>query len=335
MTEKDQRLLGFCTRNGCDGVWLRRRSNVAWITEGADVGVDLASTLGVASVVWTPQHKAIRTDNIEAARLRDEERLDGWTIEAADWWVPPAPPLGHLMTDWPDDPLVDVRSPLTAAELDRARTLGRDTAEVVERIMTHDARPGMTEQHLGGAVAGWLRDRGLLGHVILVAADERIAKYRHPIPTAKPIERLAMVAVCAQRQGLIVSVTRLVHFGPLPAELRLRHDAVCAVDSALHAATRPGRRWCDVLQDGIDAYAAAGFADEWKLHHQGGPMGYECRDFKATRTETRTIKPGQLVGWNPTITGTKSEDTILSTGEVLTTTGNWPLCGTRPDILVR
>jgi hypothetical protein len=64
-------------------------------------------------------------------------------------------------------------------------------------------------------------------------------------------------------------------------------------------------------------------------------MGYECRDFKATPTEQRGVVEHQAVGWNPSITGTKSEDTILSTGEVLTGTPGWPLNGSRPEILCR
>jgi len=68
---------------------------------------------------------------------------------------------------------------------------------------------------------------------------------------------------------------------------------------------------------------------------RGGPMGYEGRDFKATPTETREVVEDQAVGWNPSIAGTKSEDTILSSGEVLTLTKDWPLRGGRPDILTR
>lgn len=340
MNEKERRLLEFCRAAGVDGVWLRRRANIAWITDGADVHCDTATQLGVASVLWTPQRKIVLTDNIEAARLRDEEFDRSWEIRATNWWeaaeTPQTPAVrmvlsaagaaapgaasaatgaceagGRFACDWPDDIIAPLRFSLTEREIERVRALGRDTAEVVERIMKHDVKPGMTERHLGGAVSGWLRDRGIQGHVILVAADERIAKYRHPVPTKKPIEKLAMVAVCAQRHGLIVSVTRLVHFGPLSEDLRRRHDAVTCVDGALHAATCVGSRWCDVLQAGIDAYRESGFADEWKKHHQGGPMGYECRDFKATPTESRTVQPNQLVGWNPSITGTKSEDMIL------------------------
>ncbi|MGE0482158.1 MAG: M24 family metallopeptidase [Phycisphaerae bacterium] len=362
MNEKDVRLAAFCREQGCDGVLLRRRANIAWITDGADVHCDTASALGVAAVLWTPREKRVFTDNIEEPRLRAEEFGDEWELRVGSWWEPPPVDwprsLGgerddaRFAKDWPCDTLAPLRASLTAREIERVRMLGRDTAEVVERLLKDDVRPGMTERHLGGAVAGWLRDRGIFAHVILVAADERIARFRHPIPTARAIERVAMVAVCAQRHGLIVSVTRLVSFGPLSRDLRERHDAVCRVDASLHAATQPGARWCDVLAKGIESYAATGFADEWCRHHQGGPMGYEARDFKATPTETRRVAPRQLVGWNPTITGTKSEDTILTGAgdapsgssapaaqsrgpEIATATGGWPLCAGRPDILVR
>ena len=143
------------------------------------------------------------------------------------------------------------------------------------------------------------------------------------------------VIVCTRRKGLFVCLTRILHFGPISDDLRRKHDAVCKVDEVLRSTTRPGVRWCDVLAAGISTYEATGYADEWKKHHQGGPLGYEPRDFLATPTETRTVLENQLVGWNPSITGTKSEDTILSSGEVITAMPDWPMCGSRPDILCR
>ncbi len=360
MNEKEQRLAEFCREGGYDGVLLRRRSNVAWLTDGADTHIDSASALGIAALLWTPGRKAIFTDNIEAPRLRAEEPLAGWEVVESPWWTgggeeaqAAALAWGDFATDWPEDAIGPLRWSLTPTERERARSLGRDTAEVVERLLKEDAKPGMTEWHLGGAVAGWLRDRGILGHVILVAADERISRFRHPIPTRKPIERTAMVAVCGQRHGLIVSATRLVHFGRISDDLRRRHEAVCGVDAALHKATQPGARWCDALGAGVRVYEQTGFGEEWRLHHQGGPMGYECRDFKATPTEEREVQAHQLVGWNPSITGTKSEDTILVGGsdgaterrsdaargggyEVITHTGGWPIgLQGRPAILER
>jgi antitoxin VapB len=292
-------------------------------------------------VLWTPRSKTIFTDNIEAARLTDEEFGSAWEVRSHDWWqTPPADwpdeSTAGYARDWPEDSIAELRWSLTQDEIERVRGLGRDTAEVMSRLLKNDVKPGMTEWHLAGAIGGWLRDRGIHAPVLLIAADERISRYRHPTPTRRAIEKTVMAAVCAQRTGLIVSMTRLVHFGPLPDELRRRHEAVCCVDATLHERTRPGQRWCEILDAAVRVYRETGFADEWRKHHQGGPMGYECRDFKATPSESRRVLENQLVGWNPSITGTKSEDTILSTGEIVTPMDDWPQVAIgRPDILVR
>ncbi len=58
------------------------------------------------------------------------------------------------------------------------------------------------------------------------------------------------------------------------------------------------------------------------------------------------VQPWQAFAWNPSITGTKSEDTILATPdgpEVISGSPDWPLVEAtaagrlvaRPDILVR
>ncbi len=334
MGEKDRRLLQLCRERGVDGVHIRRRANFAWATDGADVHVDGSSRLGVASILWTPARKVVLADNIESPRLRAEELGSEWEIVESKWYEPAAEPTGSIASDWPDDLLVDLRAPLTDLELDRVRQLGRDVAEVVGALM-REARPGWGELEAAGRLRERLLARAIEAPVLLVAADERIARFRHPIPTSRRCERALMVVVCAERRGLIVAMTRLVHFGEPPAELARRHSAVCEVDEALHAASRPGARWCDALAAARLAYDRLGFPDEWQLHHQGGPMGYEPRDFLATPLETRPIRERQMIGWNPSITGTKSEDTILSGGEVLTAIDGWPMLGNRPDLLVR
>ncbi len=77
----------------------------------------------------------------------------------------------------------------------------------------------------------------------------------------------------------------------------------------------------------MEAYANVGYADEWKLHHQGGVAGYEPREHLATAASSQVVKAGQAFAWNPSITGTKSEDTILigeKDGEVITAMEDWP-----------
>lgn len=335
MTQKEERLAAYCKTHGYDGALLRKRANIAWLTDGADTHVDGANALGIATILWTPARKTVYTNNIEAARLHDEEFARDWEIHAVNWTESPAIPDGRYATDFPDDALTDLRASLTASESQRVRALGRECGSILENAMRRVER-GWTEHALAANIVGDLRAAGIFAPVVLVAADERIEKYRHPIPTARKVERVAMGVICAQRRGLIVCLTRLIHFGPISGLLARKHEAVCLIDRMLHDATRPGRRWCDILAEGVAAYRETGFADEWTLHHQGGPMGYECRDFVATPGETRTVAENQLVGWNPSITGTKSEDTILSSGENITATGEWPVGARgRPEILAK
>jgi Xaa-Pro aminopeptidase len=164
--------------------------------------------------------------------------------------------------------------------------------------------------------------------VNLVATDERIFHFRHPLPSSKKLERYAMLILCGRRFGLICSLTRLMHFGALPVEVRKKSRAVAQVDAAMITATQPGRSLGEVFNVAQSAYAQVGYAEEWKLHHQGGPAGYEPREMIATPGSRVKIIEGQVFAWNPSITGTKSEDSILvneGSYEVLTSIPGWPM----------
>jgi hypothetical protein len=83
------------------------------------------------------------------------------------------------------------------------------------------------------------------------------------------------------------------------------------------AHTCPGVPAREVLQKGIDAYRGKGYPDEWKLHHQGGSIGYTGRDYRVNFKTPDLIQENQAFTWNPSVTGTKSEDTILATSKGL------------------
>jgi len=171
------------------------------------------------------------------------------------------------------------------------------------------------------------QSRGVQAIVNLIATDQRIFAFRHPLPTEKKLERYVMLVLCGRRWGLVCSVTRFVHFGRLPDELRRKAEAVAQIDATMIAATRPGRTLGDIFRQTQAAYAAVGFPNEWQRHHQGGPAGYEPREYTATPGSTDIVAVGQSYAWNPSITGTKSEDTILvgeSSNDVLTAMPGWP-----------
>jgi Xaa-Pro aminopeptidase len=189
---------------------------------------------------------------------------------------------------------------------------------------------------------------GLIPAVVLVATDERALKYRHPIPDAtKPLQQYGMLIVGARYKGLCVSATRLVHFGPPNNDdLRRKQEATAYVDATLISHTTQGARIGDIFAAGVAAYEERGFGDEWQLHHQGGPTGYAPREYRAEPDCDLTVQPGQAFAWNPSISGTKSEDTMILTDngqEIITTTPDWPMLTVqvgettwhRPGILVR
>lgn len=123
-----------------------------------------------------------------------------------------------------------------------------------------------------------------------------------------------MISVNSRKRGLIVSLTRFVQFGKLPADLKKVYDDNVYVDTAMMAVTIPGRPAVEVYEAALRAYAEKGYPDEYKLHHQGGSIGYFGRDYKVTAHTKEIIRENQAFTWNPSITGMKSEDTMLATG---------------------
>ena len=81
------------------------------------------------------------------------------------------------------------------------------------------------------------------------------------------------------------------------------------------AATRVGSPMSDVFQTALSAYRQFGHPDEWRLLHQGGAMGYYSRDIKVTSATADIVQENQAFCWNPSITGTKTEDGFIATSQ--------------------
>jgi antitoxin VapB len=155
---------------------------------------------------------------------------------------------------------------------------------------------GESEFEIAGRMVGAMVSKGLDVPTCLVAVDDRAFEWRHFLPTNRRLDRYAALSICARDQGVVLSCTRLVHFGPLPEDLRLRIEAVCQIDAGLIAATRPGATSGQLFEVVRRAYARAGFPDEWRNHHQGGLAGYRGREWLATPDGKDVVAAGQLVG---------------------------------------
>ncbi|MBX7215074.1 MAG: M24 family metallopeptidase [Thermoflexales bacterium] len=333
------RLRDLMTRKNLDAVVLQRNSSFAWITCGAPSYINTASTTGAAAALITPTERFILTNNIEAPRLEREEGLaaQGWKIRTTGWQE--TRDLAAELTaglEVGSDGLMPgtanlggdislLRTSLTGPEMERFRALGKLCAEAMDSAI-RGVRPGDTEFEIAGRLDRATFARGVQPIVNLIATDNRVMEFRHPLPTNKQLEKYAMLVLCGRKAGLVASITRLVHFGRLSEELRRKAEACMRVDAAFIAGTRPGRTLGEVFKKGEDAYAAAGFPGEWQHHHQGGLAGYEPRESLGRPGAGIVVEVNQAYAWNPSIAGVKSEDTTLVTEaghEIITQIEGW------------
>ncbi len=136
-----------------------------------------------------------------------------------------------------------------------------------------------------------------------------------------------MIVVCAKRKGLIASLSRIVCAGKIPEELKNRTASCARVNAKILAATKPNATGAELYKVAADAYAAESFAGEENLHHQGGAAGYKTRDWMAHPKSSEQVKINQAFAWNPSITGTKCEETVIvgeDEIETMTATPDFP-----------
>jgi Xaa-Pro dipeptidase len=353
------KIRAFLKARNLDGVLLRTRSNFAWATGGKDNHIVNTTELGVADLLIFADNIYCITSQMEAARIRDEELADfGCEFVTPEWYEGNDAAIRQLCEGkavgadvWfhhlPNvaNELAQVRYTLTEEEMERYRRLGQTAAKALEATC-RELQRGWTEHEIAAHLAAKVMREGINPQVLLVATDERIFRYRHPIPTDKRLDRYAMLVLCAEKGGLVANATRFVHFGDLPPALDENKRKLAEIEIAMIAATRPGAKMADILKRGIEAYERAGYPDDWRLLHQGGPSGYASREFLVVPGGEGVVRAQQAFAWNPAIRGIKMEDTLLvheSGIEFITHTGEWVYMEVtsegrtylRPDILIR
>jgi antitoxin VapB len=342
IAEKETRLRAFLAAESLDGVLFATQRNFAWFSAGGDSHVVINADEGSAALLWLAGKRYVLAPENEIARIQNEE-LAGLGFEPVTWpWHDSAgraaavkrlaagrkiaADIAGAGAEKPGEKLEALRYSLTGAELARCRELGRVTAAIVEQT-ARDIVPGETEEQIQGRLLGRLYKENIVSTVVLVAADGRIPAYKHAITKNTPVHRHAIISVCAKKHGLIVAVTRAIHFGPLPPEMQQRQEKLNTIYAEMLRATTAGAGAAAVFEKTLAAYAAAGFPDGWTAHHQGGPIGYRERDYKIFPGCPQTLCDRQAFAWNPTLPGVKIEETfVIRDGiyEFLTQTGDWP-----------
>jgi Xaa-Pro aminopeptidase len=329
----------------CDAIYIEGWANIAWACGGRGNRVVLDSPTGPCGVLVSQNGAWLLLPNNEEMRVRAEPfadlplpvvvrpwyQLPLWQSAAAQVGGTARPAADIPVPGWGDaEPvLAPLRQRLRPEDAARYRSLGQDATEALEAAVL-ETREGWSELELAGTISAALKAREIEATVVLVGTRARAERFRHLVPTAAIIAGGLVASTTAVRHGLHASVTRCVSFGTVPGPLAEKHATVVAVDREYLAGSQPGTALGDAFKRGEKAYAAGGFYDDWKEHHQGGTTGYAGREVFAQPGVDYRLEAGMAVAWNPTVPGAKSEDTFLvgETGmEWLTRSPDspWPL----------
>jgi hypothetical protein len=351
LEQKLSRLRLMMAANTYDVVHFAQFGNLSWLLCGADMVVSLINEPVVEAVV-TKRQVVIVAPTIEQPRLEEEELPKGVEIRYTPWYDKAAkdnvlndllqgskvlsdtPGRGFDTKDfWP------MRVPLTIEEIERYRKMSHEAAQVFTEGLQM-IKPGLTEHQVMGLLAEGLHAKGMQPVVMLAASDDRLERYKHPLPSHNKLEKRFMAVSCVRKHGLITSLTRLVSFGSELAEHKKKYTKLLEVEKTLFDYTKHGIIVSELFREVQAAYAKAGREIAWTEHHQGGPTGYNTRDFLAAPDETRMLVDGSAYAWNPSLPGVKVEDTVLLLNdelEIFTEDPRWPTRDVggrkRPDVL--
>jgi Xaa-Pro dipeptidase len=341
---KRQRLCEHMAFSGLAAVQLQLTENIAWLTAGrVDRRVLLPSALGIATILLLRGGDAfyLAPDN-EGPRLAEEDFAGlPFTAVTAPWhaldleerirWLAGD---GRIATDTTPEGaslFFEQRASLMTTEVERYRWLGSNTAQVTAAVL-QALQPGVTERTMAARISAGLIERGIEPSVLLMAADDRILRYKHAVAQNARLNHFGMLNLCSRRWGLSISITRFVHFGPMPQRLVDAFAAAAEVNARLLAATKVGATSAELFATAADTYASLGHPGEELRHHQGGATGYGEREWLATPTGKERVVDAQAFAWNPSAAGGKVEDTVLlhdSKIELLTGTYELPVVLTR------
>jgi Xaa-Pro dipeptidase len=324
---------------------------VNWRTGGMSDPVDLTASVDPVWVLDCDAGSVLITSDIEAPRLEGDFHVGerGWDVLRAPWYDAAAPlalacsfagvSSDDLLSDNNDigtnvdDDLIAARLVLGVEEREELRGLG-SLVGIALGAGIESWRPGVTTDFDAAAViTAVLEAEGATAVCLIVGGDDRLRSFRHPLAVGQVLSDAIMAVVVAKRAGLHVAATRIcVRRGD--DEIVTLMKTLDAVNDAVLEASLPGGTWGDSLNALAAGYESIGQPNAWREHFQGGPIGFDQREFELAPHQTSSpfwSLPRQLntaVAWNPSLRGgAKIEETYLLGDEIelLTVTPSWPL----------
>ena len=359
--EKERRINNCIESGHYDAIIIGRQDNFAWLTSGGRNFILSASDVGAAMVVFTKSNKYVVANTMDGKRIIDEELADSdyelinlkWHEKTIEETICDLVKGCNAVSDvyiagiqYDPSAVYRLHFPLMKEEVERYRTHAA-MAESILRKVADELKPGMSEKDAEALLNIEYAKHGFVNSVILVGADARIEKYRHPVPTDSKIQRMLLLAPAPRKDGLYMPISRMICFDDhLPSELREKYDTLLRFEANVFSRCVAGTRFVDIMEFEKKLYQASSYPDEWQGHFMGGITGYYPNDPVQYRNPEAKVKTMQTFNWYLTVTGAKVEEILLtneSGNELLSVKGAWPLrkmeaCGEEymlPDILMK
>ncbi len=334
------RIREYIKDKNIDAVLLGRRSSFGWFC-GGENSMNFYTDMGLA-FIWVSKDEAfVFCANNEKDRVEREVFDKKFPVKDFSWVEGPLPNLAKLIgdkkvhSDFPCGNAVEsfgaikkLRYSLLPEQISVARDLSRRSALILEGVM-EKLTNGMSEKQIQAEVYYAFGKENISLPVLLIAGDDNLNLYRHPLPTNAICNHRVMIVICSWYRGVVISATRIRYFRTETSEENAKNIAICKINAQMIAGSKKGTHAKELWQNMLDSYKTHGYENEYLNHHQGGGAGFESREWILRPNVDETILGNQLMAWNPTLVGTKSEETAFVTDsgniEILTTTGNWPI----------
>jgi Xaa-Pro dipeptidase len=358
VSRRHQLLASYLDLKGDDALLLRRPSNFAWLTCGAD-NTRLGTGEMDAALFITEEARVVLCNSVDSGQLFDRQLVGlGFQLKERPWEeslevlsedlcrgrrVAVDGDLSGLRNATTE--MGDFRRHMTERELGSLRALGKLLAHSVEAT-ARGLAPGESEAEIAGQIAHRLLRHEIVPVRIQVMADGRGHRYRHWGFSGDRVHRQCVISALGRRGGLHCGVTRTVCLGPPETTLLESHQLAGVVAATAMYFSQAGWELRDTWQRVQRIYEKFGAPNEWYKCDQGEVIGYEATEVRVTPQSSHRLTAGAALFWHPTVNAAAIGETAIVRSdhvEHVTQSEDWPqiavnVKGTRiqvPDILCR
>lgn len=328
----------YISSNNIDGVLLNRRSSFAWFSQG-ESSMNFYTDFGLAFIYVDKNDAFCYTSNNEQRRIESKIFKGEFPVKSFSWVEGPQKNISKLIegkninadfslngTKEDFANIKKLRYSLSDTHINIARELGKKSACILENTIKN-IKQGLKEYEIEAEIRYSFGKEGIECPVLLIASDDNLNKYRPPLATNNIANERFMAVLCPRYKGVVVALSRIVYFRKRTNEEKKRDEAICKINNTLISLTNVGTSSKTLWDIMLKAYKENGVENEYLNHHQGGAIGFESREWVLRPTLEETIVANQMIAYNPTLIGTKAEETLFvgeSSKEIFTIGSDFP-----------